>query len=78
MLPQARRAGILLLSVYIDPSANPPWYVRIAWPRSDAAESFHCTNRADLDETVRFIREWLEGLISSLELPNEDGWPNEN
>lgn len=78
MLPQVRRAGILLLSVYVDPSANPPWYVRIARPRSSVAENFDSTNRRDIDETVRFVRDWLEAQTSPLAHRGEGGTSTRN
>jgi hypothetical protein len=58
-----RRTAALVISAFVEPRGNPPWYARISSYDDAFAPAVQTTAQSTVDGVCEAVRAWLESVI---------------
>jgi len=58
-----RRTAALVISTFVEPQGNPPWYSRIAFYEDAFAPAVQTPAQTSVDGVCEVVRRWLESVI---------------
>jgi|GEM_PF-5442167 len=65
-----RRTAALVVSAFVEPRGNPPWYARISFYDETFAPAVQAPTQTTVDGVCNEVRRWLEAVIA--DQANED------
>ncbi|HXN91644.1 MAG TPA: hypothetical protein VN906_09180 [Candidatus Sulfotelmatobacter sp.] len=71
MAPQ-RRTAALVISAFVEPEGNPPWYARISYYRDAFAPAVDGPPQTSVDAVCDAVRAWLESVVGAQAIADDD------
>jgi hypothetical protein len=59
-----RRTAALVISTFVEPEGNPPWYARIAFYEDAFAPAVQTPPQTTIDGVTNVVRRWLESVTA--------------
>lgn len=60
-----RRTAALVISTFVEPEGNPPWYARIAFYEDAFAPAVQTPAQTTIDGVSTIVRRWLESVLAN-------------
>lgn len=60
-----RRSAALVVSAFVEPQGNPPWYARISYYRDPFSPAVNGPTQTSVDAVCDAVRAWLESVIGN-------------
>ncbi len=64
-----RRAAALVVSAFVTPHGNPPWYARISFYGDTFAPAVQAPTQVTVEGVCDAVRTWLESVIQDERTP---------
>ena len=71
MAPQ-RRTAALVISSFVEPGGNPPWYARISYYRDPFSPAVNGPPQTTIDAVCNAVRAWLESVAETQTTADDD------
>jgi len=62
-MASARRTAALVMSAFVDPHGNPPWYARIISYEDAFGPAVQAPAQTTIDGACDVVRGWLESVL---------------
>ena len=67
-----RRTAALVISAFVEPHGNPPWYTRVAFYEDAFSPAIQAPPQATIDGVCGVVREWLESVVVRANAEGDD------